>query len=140
MPYKGAAPDYAALVTGEVQVIASGLGAATPFLEAKQAIALAAFSTRRPVSQPDLPTIAEAGFADFNLRSWMGIFVRNGTPVEIERRLELEILAALGDRELAARLAQLGLDISPMGKEDFRSFVRKEVSAWEEIVKATSQR
>ena len=140
VPYKGAAPAYAALVTGEVQVIASGLGAATPFLEAKQAIALAAFSTRRPVSQPDLPTIAEAGFADFNLRSWMGIFVRNGTPVEIERMLELEILAALGDRELAARLAQLGLEISPMGKEDFRSFVRKEVSAWEEIVKATSQR
>ncbi len=138
VPYKGAAPAYAALVAGEVQVIASGLGAATPFLEAKQAIALAAFSAKRPVSRPDLPTIAEAGFTNFDLRSWMGIFVRNGTPAEIEHRLEGEILAALGDRELVARLAQLGLDVSPMGKEDFRSFVRKEVTAWEQIVRTTA--
>ena len=95
VPYKGAAPAYAALVAGEVQVIASGLGAATPFLDAKQAIALAAFSSKRPSSQPDLPTIAEAGFKDFNLKSWMGIFVRKGTPPEIEQKLEAAVLAAL---------------------------------------------
>ena len=83
VPYKGAAPAYAALVAGEVQVVASGLGAATPFLDAKQAIALAAFSAKRPASQPQLATIAEAGFTNFNLGSWMGIFVRSGTPIEI---------------------------------------------------------
>ena len=139
IPYKGAAPAYAALVAGEVQVIASGLGAATPFLEAKQAVALAAFSTKRPASRPDLPTIAEAGFADFNLRSWMGVFVRKGTPPEIERSLETAILESLKDRELASRLAQLGLDVAPMGQDEFPAFVRSEVKAWEEIVKATSR-
>ncbi len=139
IPYKGAAPAYAALVAGEVQVIASGLGAATPFLEARQAIALAAFSSRRPASQPDLPTIAEAGFADFNLRSWMGIFVRKGTPQPIERELEAAILESLKDRELNSRLTQLGLDIAPMGMDEFPAFVRSEVKAWEEIVKATAR-
>jgi tripartite-type tricarboxylate transporter receptor subunit TctC len=139
IPYKGAAPAYAALVAGEVQVIASGLGAATPFLEAKQAVALAAFSTKRPASRPDLPTIAEAGFADFNLRSWMGIFVRKGTPIEIERIFETAILESLKDSELTSRLALLGLDIAPMGKDEFPAFVRSEVKAWEEIVKATAR-
>jgi tripartite-type tricarboxylate transporter receptor subunit TctC len=141
VPYKGAAPAYAALVAGEVQVIASGLGAATPFLDAKQAIALAAFSSKRPSSQPALPTIAEAGFKDFNLKSWMGIFVRKGTAPEIERRLETEILLALTDQELKARLDRLGLDISPMPRDAFPAFVRTEIGAWQEIVKATqSQR
>lgn len=138
VPYKGAAPAYAALVAGEVQVIASGLGAATPFLDAKQAIALAAFSSKRPSSQPDLPTIAEAGFKDFNLKSWMGIFVRKGTPPEIEQKLEAAVLAALTDPDLKVRLDRLGLDISPMRKDEFPAFVRAEVKAWEEIVKATA--
>ncbi|MGV3634872.1 MAG: Bug family tripartite tricarboxylate transporter substrate binding protein [Pseudorhodoplanes sp.] len=138
VPYKGAAPAYVALVSGEVQVIASGLGAATPFLDAGQAIALAAFSSRRPSSQPNLPTIAEAGFKDFNLRSWMGIFVRKGTAPQIERKLEAEVLAALGDPDLKGRLDKLGLDISPMGSDEFPAFVRGEVKAWEGIVKATA--
>ncbi len=138
VPYKGAAPAYAALVAGEVQVVASGLGAATPFLEAKQAIALAAFSSKRPSSQPQLATIAEAGYANFNLGSWMGVFVRSGTAPEIERALETEIIAALGDPELKGRLDKLGLDISPMKKSEFTGFVRDEIKSWEAIVKATS--
>lgn len=138
VPYRGAAPAYAALVAGEVQIIASGLGAATPFLDAKQAIALAAFSAKRPSSQPNLPTIAEAGFADFNLRSWMGIFVRKGTPAEIEKRLETELLAVLGDAELRERLDKLGLDLAPMPRNAFPTFVRGEIKAWEDIVRATA--
>ena len=138
VPYKGAAPAYAALVAGEVQVVASGLGAATPFLDSKQAIALAAFSSKRPSSQPQLPTIAEAGYTNFNLGSWMGIFVRNGTPPEIEQKLETEIIAVLGDPELKGRLDKLGLDIAPMKKNDFHRFVRQEIKSWEDTVKATA--
>ncbi len=138
VPYKGAAPAYAALVGGEVQVIASGLGAATPFLEAKQAIALAAFSEKRPASRPDLPTIAEAGFKDFNLRSWMGIFVSSGTPEDIRSRIEAEVNAAMADPELIARLQKLGLDPSPLGGEKFAAFVGEEIKAWEDIVKAAA--
>lgn len=72
VPYRGAAPAYAALVSGEVQIVASGLGAATPFLESGQAKAIAAMSDKRPHSAPNLPTIGEAGFPNFRLASWMG--------------------------------------------------------------------
>jgi tripartite-type tricarboxylate transporter receptor subunit TctC len=85
-----------------------------------------------------LPTIAEAGFTNFNLRSWMGIFVRNGTSPQIEQTLEAEILAVLGDPELKNRLDKLGLDISPMKKSEFHAFVREEIKSWEDIVKATA--
>jgi tripartite-type tricarboxylate transporter receptor subunit TctC len=140
VPYRGAAPAYAALVAGDVQVIASGLGAATPFLEAGQARALASLSQRRPSSLPDLPTIAEAGFPDFNLGSWMGIFVRAGTPPEVARRLETEILRAIGSADVKERLARLGLDPAPLPAADFAPFIAQEVGNWRDIVKATTSK
>lgn len=137
VPYRGAAPAYAALIAGEVQVIASGLGAATPLLEAKQAIAIAALSEKRPASRPDLPTIAEAGYPNFNLRSWMGIFVRSGTPKAISDKLELEILAAIDNADVKDRLQKLGLEPSPMKAQEFSNFILTEIANWETIVKAT---
>jgi tripartite-type tricarboxylate transporter receptor subunit TctC len=139
VPYRGAAPAYSALIAGEVHVIASGLGAATPFLEARQVKPLAALSQRRPTSLPDLPTIAEAGYPDFNLRSWMGIFVRSGTPKEIMDRLEAEILAAMESPEVTDRLRKFGLDPAPMRGTAFADFIRSEIGNWQSIVTATAK-
>jgi tripartite-type tricarboxylate transporter receptor subunit TctC len=138
VPYRGAAPAYAALVAGEVQIIASGLGAATPFLEAGQARALAALSSKRPASFPNLPTIAEAGYPNFNLQSWMGIFVRAGTPKDVVDRLEGELLAAINSPDLKERLAKLGLDPAALPGAQFAPLIQREVSNWGAIVKATT--
>lgn len=140
VPYRGAAPAYAALVAGEVQVIASGLGAATPFLEAGQARALAALSQQRPASLPGLPTIAEAGYPDFNLRSWMGIFVKSGTPKELVDMLQTEILAAIDSGDVKDRLQKLGLDPSPMKRQEFTNFIQGEIGNWQTIVTATGSK
>jgi len=138
VPYRGAAPAYAALVAGEVQVIASGLGAATPFLEAKQARPLAALSARRPASLPTLPTIMEAGFSDFSLSSWMAIFVRSGTPADVVNKLQDEVLRAMEDAEIRNRLAKLGLEVSPMRNREFSAFFDNEIANWRSIVQATA--
>ena len=138
VPYRGAAPAYAALVAGEVQIIASGLGAATPFLEAGQARALAALSSKRPASFPNLATIAEAGYPSFNLQSWMGIFVRAGTPKEFVDRLEGEVLTAINSTEMRERLTKLGLDPAPLPGSQFTPFIQSEIANWGAIVRATS--
>ena len=101
---------------------------------AGQARALASLSQRRPSSLPDLPTIAEAGFPDFNLGSWMGIFVRAGTPPEIARRLESEVLRAIDSVDVKERLARLGLDPAPLPASDFTPFIAQEVGNWRDIV------
>jgi tripartite-type tricarboxylate transporter receptor subunit TctC len=137
VPYRGAAPAYAALVAGEVQVVASGLGAATPFLENGQARAIAAISSTRPVSRPDLPTIAELGFAEFDLTSWMGVFVKAGTSGEIVTKLQDEIISILADPAVAERLTKIGLQPTPQRAGEFGAFVGTQVKAWERIVKAT---
>lgn len=137
VPYRGAAPAYSALVAGEVQVIASGLGAATPFLEAGQAKALAALSSKRPASFPDLPTIAEAGYPNFNLMSWMAIFIRSGTPQDIKTKLEDEILSAMQSPEIREKLIKLGLEPAPLKGAEFARFFTDEITNWRSIVEAT---
>jgi tripartite-type tricarboxylate transporter receptor subunit TctC len=140
VPYRGAAPAYSALVGGEVQVIASGLGAATPFLEAGQAKALAALSMKRPASFPNLPTIAEAGYPNFNLMSWMAIFIRSGTPADTAARLENEILGAMESPDIRERLARLGLEPAPLRSAEFNTFFANEIVNWRSIVQATGSR
>ena len=140
VPYRGAAPAYAALITGEIQVIASGLGPATSILENGQARALAAVSSTRPVSRPDLPTLAEVGYPEFDLNSWMGVFVRSGTPPEIVTKLQDAILAALADQDVAQRLTKLGLQPTSLRAAEFGNFVQGSVGAWAKIVRATGSR
>lgn len=138
VPYRGAAPAYAALVAGEVEVIASGLGAATPFLEAKQAKPLAAMSSKRPSSLPTLPTIIEAGYPGFNLASWMGVFVRSGTDPSIVEKLQNEVIKTMDEPDVKEKLARLGLEVSTMKSKEFSAFFANEIKNWEEIVKATA--
>jgi tripartite-type tricarboxylate transporter receptor subunit TctC len=137
VPYRGAAPAYAALAAGEVQVVASGLGAATPLLDSGKARALGAISSKRPLSKPDLPTLAEAGFPEFDLTSWMGVFVRSGTPQAIVDLLQDELLKAIADPALADRLTRIGLEPTPQRASEFSPFVRASIGAWEKMVKST---
>ncbi|HEU5274497.1 MAG TPA: tripartite tricarboxylate transporter substrate-binding protein, partial [Xanthobacteraceae bacterium] len=129
---------YSALVAGEVQVIASGLGAATPFLQSGQARALAALSSQRPASLPDVPTLAEAGYPDFTLGSWMGVFARSGTPRQIVDKLETEFLRALAQPDIKSQLVNLSLEPAPMHSKEFSSFFEKEIGNWAAVVHATT--
>jgi tripartite-type tricarboxylate transporter receptor subunit TctC len=137
IPYRGAGPAFAALTTGEVQAIASGLGPATPFLESGQARALAAVSSTRPVSRPDLPTLAEVGYPEFNLNSWMGIFARRGTPAHILDKLQGEVSAAIAEPEIMARLSRIGLQPAQLTGPAFAEFLKGSHEAWGRIVNAT---
>jgi tripartite-type tricarboxylate transporter receptor subunit TctC len=139
VPYRGAAPAYEALVGGQVQVVASGLGAATPFINSKQARPIAALSLKRPASQPDLPTIAELGFPEFKLTSWMGLFAPAATPAETVSALERECGSALQDRQLQGKLLQLGLEPAFLQADDFKPFLREEFRTWGAAVEAAAK-
>lgn len=139
VPYRGAAPAYEALVSGQVQVIASGLGAATPFIEAKQARPIAALSMKRPASQPDLPTISELGFPEFKLASWMGLFAPVETPPDIVSAIERECGAAMRDAQIQSKLLQLGLEPAFLSADELKSFLREEFNAWRAVVQASAK-
>lgn len=130
VPYRGAAPAYEALVSGHVQVVASGLGAATPFINAKQVRPIAALTMKRPGSLPDLPTIGELGLSDFKLTSWMGLFAPAGSPPEVISVLQGECAAAMQDVQIKEKLLQLGLEPAYLDARQFGSILHGEMQTW----------
>ena len=137
VPYRGAAPAYSALLADEVQSVVSGLGPALPFLELGQAKAIASMTLKRPLVLPNTPTITEAGYPNFNLISWMGVFARARTPNDRLQILSDEITLAIESDNIKARLLKLGLEPAPLATEKFASFLQQDIQSWAEMTKAT---
>lgn len=135
VPFRSSPPVYTALLGGEIQVTVGALGGAVQFIENGQVRALAAMSARRPASQPQLPTISEAGYPEFDLVPWMGVFVPAGTPSEIVRKLEAAILQAMGGPEIREQLQRVGLEASAAGAAEFDALVKRDIRNWAAVIR-----
>jgi tripartite-type tricarboxylate transporter receptor subunit TctC len=135
VPFRSSPPVYTALLGGEIQVTIGALGGAVQFIESGQVRALAAMSARRPASQPQLPTISEAGYPEFDLVPWMGVFAPAGTRRDIVGKLEAAILQALGSKEIRDQLQRVGLETSPAGAAEFDALVKRDIKSWAVIIK-----
>ncbi|MBI4290891.1 MAG: tripartite tricarboxylate transporter substrate binding protein [Betaproteobacteria bacterium] len=137
IPYNGAVPGLTAVATGDVAVLTTGLGGALSFIKSGKVKAIASASARRLASMPELPTIAESGYSNFDLTSWFGILTRAGTPPEVVERLNLEFTRAVTAPDVKQRMASLGYESSPMSSREFGRFIRREIDNWGRIIKAT---
>jgi tripartite-type tricarboxylate transporter receptor subunit TctC len=135
VPYRSSPPVYAGLLGGEIQVTVGALGGATQFIENGQVRALAAMSAKRPISQPKLPTISEAGYLEFDLVPWMGVFVPAGTTPDVVRKLEAAILQAANSQEVREQLERIGLEPSAAGASEFAALVRRDIGNWAKVIK-----
>jgi tripartite-type tricarboxylate transporter receptor subunit TctC len=134
VPYRSSPPVYTALLGGQIQVTVGALGGATQFIANGQVRALASMSKRRPISQPDLPTVSEAGYSEFDLVSWMGVFVPAQTPAEVVRRLEAELLQVTNSAEVREQLLRVGLEPSPAGAAEFAAQVKRDIGSWAKVI------
>ena len=135
VPYKSSPPVYAGLLGGEIQLTAAALGGAVQLIESGKVKALAAMSRQRPSAVPNLPTIAEFGYPEFDLVPWMGIFVPAGTPPDIVLRLESEIMKAAGSPDVREQLRRVGLEASLLGSVEFAAVVKRDIDSWAKIIK-----
>jgi tripartite-type tricarboxylate transporter receptor subunit TctC len=135
VPFRSSPPLYTAMLGGEIQVTVGALGGAVQFIESGQVRALAAMSAKRPISQPQLPTISEAGFPEFDLVPWMGVFAPAGTPQDVVRKLETAILQSMGGNEIRSQLQRVGLEALPAGTAEFGALVKRDIRSWAAIVK-----
>jgi tripartite-type tricarboxylate transporter receptor subunit TctC len=134
IPFPGSAPLFVALLRGDIQVTVGALGAATAHIESGRVRPLAAMSTRRPTSLPNLPTVAEFGYPEFTLVPWMGIFVRAGTAPEIVARLERAVLEAMDDPAVRGTFDRFGFEASPLPADRFADVLPREVESWARII------
>jgi tripartite-type tricarboxylate transporter receptor subunit TctC len=137
VPYKGAAPALNDLIAGRLQLSFDNIPPAVPHMRSGRLRALAVTSQRRHAAFPELPTVAEAGLAGFDVSAWFGLFVAAGTPREALQRLEREAGEALRAPEVRERLSQLGFEIDGRGSAEFAPFIRVETARWTPIIRAS---
>ncbi len=133
--YRGGAPAAQALLTGEVQLSFVDTVTAVPFLRDRQMRALAATSARRSSALPEVPTIAELGFAGFAASTDFALFAPAGTPEPVLRRLSEASVAAMRAAEMRERLAPLAID--PVGgtADEFATYFAAETAKWRGIIR-----
>jgi tripartite-type tricarboxylate transporter receptor subunit TctC len=126
VPYKGAAPAFNDLLSGQVQLMFPAPISVMPYIHAGQLRVLAQTGSVRQPSLPDVPTLTELGFGDFDVGGWFGIWVPGGTPDPIVRRLHDGIAQALGFPDVRERFAALGASPSGISPEEFGRFLRED--------------
>jgi tripartite-type tricarboxylate transporter receptor subunit TctC len=140
VPYKGGGPSVAATVAGETQFSFENPASSLPLVEAGRVRALASTSDRRSSQMPDVPTMIEAGIADFTSVSFTGVVAPAGTPGAIVDRLNAAINASLQSPEIAGTLVKLGVDAKISSPQEFAAFLGAERDKWAAVIKAAGVR
>jgi tripartite-type tricarboxylate transporter receptor subunit TctC len=135
VPYKADGVALPDLLSGRVDLMFMIQALAMPQVKSGKLRALAVSTARRSQTLPDLPTVAEAGVAGYEVRGWYGLFAPAGTPKEIVDKLTAAAVRAVQSEALKVRLLEQGF--VPVGSTSgqFAAFFRGEVQKWERVVK-----
>jgi tripartite-type tricarboxylate transporter receptor subunit TctC len=136
VPYKGAGPALADLISGHIQLTFETLGTALPPIKAGLLRPLGVTSRARIPDLPDLPTIAESGYPDYSATVWYGVVAPAGLSAQVAQTIRASINRALGDEVFRALLANTGFPpLKPQSEADTKKFVDADRARWSGIVK-----
>ena len=132
--YNGSGPALADLVGGHVQLMFDSLPSSMSFIRSGKLKALGASSTKRLAVLPDVPTVIENGYKDFETVQWYGIHARAGTPPEIINRLQQECAKAVKSPEVVAQNASESAIAGGGTSAEYAAYVAREQARWKEVV------
>ena len=136
VPYKGAGDSTSAAIAGQVHLIFSTPNALMPQARAGRLRALGVTSARRLPAIPEVPTIAEAGLAGYEVNNCYGVLVPAKTPDGIVRKLNAETLRILRQPEIRANLEGLGFEVLGTTPAQFTAFALSDMAKWAKDLKA----
>jgi tripartite-type tricarboxylate transporter receptor subunit TctC len=135
IPYRGTGPQLTDLLAGRTQASSAGMPALGAHIRSGKLRAIAVGTQQRIAAMPDVPTVAELGFKDFETSQWYGIHVPAGTPPEIVKRLQEESLKALKSSAVTERFATDNAVGGGGPASEYAAFIKNEQRIWSDIVK-----
>jgi tripartite-type tricarboxylate transporter receptor subunit TctC len=138
VPYRGEAPAMTGLLSGDVNLVVATTTLAAPHIRSGEVRALAVTGKTRWKDFPDLPTMAESGFADIEVISWSGLAAPANTPQPIVQRLNAEVQRVIAAPELRARLESFGAEVRGTTPAEMRELVERQVALWTKVAKAAN--
>jgi tripartite-type tricarboxylate transporter receptor subunit TctC len=136
VPYQPAAAINA-VVAGHTQIASTSMPPAVPMIKAGKLKALAVTSATRSPLLPDVPSITEYGFKEFDDYTWFGFFAPVGTPPDVINKLNVALNRAMASAEVVERFAHLGMAAAPNSAAEFGAFLKAEVPKWAAVVKSS---
>jgi len=135
IPYKGSPAAHAELFSGQIPIMFDAIPAVLPHVRSGRLRGLGIGAAKRSPFLPDVPTIAESGYPEFEAVGWIGIAAPARTPAPVLDKLNTEIVRIINTPEMKERLATLAF--TPVGdtREQFARFIKAEISKWGKAVK-----
>jgi tripartite-type tricarboxylate transporter receptor subunit TctC len=135
VPYRGGGPLMNDALGGNVPLSIGSVFLTKPHIDSKRLRALAVTTSKRSANLPDVPTIAESGFAGFDAPAWWAVLAPAKTPPEIIKRMNEEIATVLKRPDVREKLAAQGIDIFGGSPETARIFIDRQIEIWTKVVK-----
>ena len=137
VPYKGSNPALMDALAGNVDLLVSSVPSAMAQVKAGKLRPLAVTSAKRSSSLPDVPTVAESGFKDFDVSTWYGVFAPAGTPAAVVTTVNAEINKLLATADMKAAIQAQGAEPEAMSPAQLGTLLKKEYTQWKGIVEAS---
>ena len=137
IPYKGSNPALMDALAGNVDLLVSSVPSAMAQIKAGKLRPLAVTSAARSSSLPDVPTVAESGYKDFDVSTWYGLFAPAGTPAAVVTTLNTEVNKLLANPEVKAAILAQGAEPVAMKVDQFSTLLKTDYAKWKGIVQAS---
>ena len=135
VPYRSTPQALTDVIAGNTTMTVVDVAAALANLTSGQIRALAITTARRTPLLPDVPTLQEAGFKDFDVTYWNCLFGPAGLPAEVVATLDRSVMELMAETKMRDRLASVGLDPAYLAHDQMDGFVRTELARWGELIR-----
>lgn len=137
IPYKGSNPALMDALAGNVDLLVSSVPSAMAQIKSGKLRPLAVTSLKRSSSMPDVPTVAESGFKDFDVSTWYGVLAPAGTPAQVVSTLNTEINKLLASQDVRDAIHAQGAEPEAMTPAKFATLLKTDYAKWKGIVEAS---
>jgi tripartite-type tricarboxylate transporter receptor subunit TctC len=137
IPYKGAAPAMQDLMGGQIDLVFTSLPSVAGAIKSGNLDAVAVTSGSRSKNFPTIPTIAESGFKDFDVTPWFGLFAPAKTPMNIIRKMNMDIEEVLKNPDVIEKFNSQGADPLITQPSEFALIVKKDILKWGDVVRSS---
>ena len=138
VPYKGGSPAATDVLGGQIDFYFAGMPVGYPLYKANKVRGLAVTSKQRYSGTPELPTMLEAGVAEYDMTLWQGVFVPAGTSKEIISQLSASVLKVLDTPEMKDRFVTAGVQIAPLSQARFSDLYYSDIARWKKVIEKSN--
>ncbi len=137
VPYRGAAPAMQDLMGGQINLVFTSLPSVSGAIKNGTLHPIAVTSAKRAALFGNIPTIAEAGFKDFDVNPWFGLFAPAKVPADVIRKINADVNEIIKSKDVVDKFAAQGAEPYTTSPKEFAAVLKADIAKWSRVIKAS---